>query len=484
MSVVNAAELIRWLCSMPRETEWLEFKVDRFDPESFGQYVSGLANAAILHEEQCGYLVFGVEDATRKLVGTDLRLKERKIGNQEFELWLAMHLEPRITFTFIQTEINGSHIELVCIHPSYTSPVTFKNVAYIRIGTSLTTLRKHPERERSIWTNTSRFSFEDEIAAANVSADEVFDIAYCEHLMKFLQINKTGTQVILEHLELEGLIINNRQGGYDVTNLLVVLAGRDMGKFPHLRDKAPRVVQYKGTSKIIGLNERTGKSGYGVAFESLLSYILAKTPHQENMKHGKRETEYMVPDVVFRELIANALIHQDFSSVGDGPLVDIFEDRVVVTNPGKPLISPDRFIDAPPKTRNEKLSAYMKRLKLCERRGSGVDRAIEAIERRVLWPPLFREVGNSTSVTIYLKEIFFKDLSFDDRLRACYQHTCLCHERGSSMTNASLRERLGLPSTQHPQVSALIKDSIEAGLIRPLEPGQPNRQSKYVPSWA
>jgi predicted HTH transcriptional regulator len=112
-------------------------------------------------------------------------------------------------------------------------------------------------------------------------------------------------------------------------------------------------------------------------------------------------------------------------------LIEIYKDRLRISNPGKPLISPDRFIDAPPKSRNEKLAAITKRLGYCEERGSGIDRAIEEIEKQTLRAPLFQEVELSTVVTVY-QDSEFKDMSKEERIRACYQHSCLRFERGAS----------------------------------------------------
>ena len=54
----------------------------------------------------------------------------------------------------------------------------------------------------------------------------------------------------------------------------------------------------------------------------------------------------MFPPLAIRELVANALIHQDFFVTGAGPMVEIFDDRIEVTNPGEPLVDTQRFLDA------------------------------------------------------------------------------------------------------------------------------------------
>ncbi len=133
----------------------------------------------------------------------------------------------------------------------------------------------------------------------------------------------------------------------------------------------------------------------------------------------------MYPELAVRELVANALIHQDFSLTGTGPMVEVFQDRVEITNPGTPLIDTLRFIDEPPRSRNETLAGIMRRLNICEERGSGIDKVIAEVEFFQLPAPDFQVTANHTRVTLYAPKKL-SEMSQEDRIRACYQHTCLC----------------------------------------------------------
>ena len=82
------------------------------------------------------------------------------------------------------------------------------------------------------------------------------------------------------------------------------------------------------------------------------------------------------PELAIRELVANALIHQDLSITGSGPMVEIFDDRIEITNPGVPLVETSRMLDSPPRSRNEGLASLMRRMGSCEERGSGVDKVV------------------------------------------------------------------------------------------------------------
>jgi len=114
-----------------------------------------------------------------------------------------------------------------------------------------------------------------------------------------------------------------------------------------------RVIVYEGNSRIKTQREQVGVKGYANGFEGLISFINGILPHNEVMGAALRETVPMYPEVAVRELVTNALIHQDLFATGAGPMVEIFADRMEVTNPGASLVSTDRFIDSPPKAKRQ-----------------------------------------------------------------------------------------------------------------------------------
>ena len=114
-------------------------------------------------------------------------------------------------------------------------------------------------------------------------------------------------------------------------------------------------------------------------------------------------------------------IHQDLSISGTGPVVEIFDNRIEITNAGIPLVNIDRIIDNPPKSRNEKLASLMRRLKMCEELGTGWDKIVIACEISQLPAPKIELFETSTRVTLY-SELPYTNMSPEDKLRACYLH--------------------------------------------------------------
>jgi predicted HTH transcriptional regulator len=202
----------------------------------------------------------------------------------------------------------------------------------------------------------------------------------------------------------------------------------------------------------------------------------------EEIEEALRVEQKMYPKVAIREFVANALIYQDFSIEGAGPMIEVFRSRLEVTNPGQALVETDRFIDHAPRSRNEILASLMRRMNICEERGSGVDRALNAIEVCQLPAPEFQSESQFTRITLFSCRDF-KDMSRLGRTRACYQHAVLRWLCRDFMTNATLRERLGIKDKNYPMVSKVIKDTLEMGLIKPSDPESKFTKKKYIPWW-
>lgn len=105
-SVEYLQSLVRELAKLPDETEWIEFKCNNKQPQMIGEYISALSNSAALCERPKAYLVWGVDDATHKIVGTEFQYRKMKKGNEELEAWLSRMLSPRINFRFFEVPMD------------------------------------------------------------------------------------------------------------------------------------------------------------------------------------------------------------------------------------------------------------------------------------------------------------------------------------------------------------------------------------------
>ncbi len=474
--------LVEHLRSLPRETEWVEFKHNTADPQDIGEYLSALANGAALRRQRCGYLLWGVKDDTHTLVGTTFRPRATKKGNEELENWLLHQLAPRIDFAIHEGTVNGHRIVLLEIQPASIQPVAFGGIEYIRVGTYKKKLKAYPEKERSLWALFSEKPFETCAAASSVSSEEVLnliDYASCFRMLGLpLPDNRSA---VLERLVLEKIIVPEGNDRYDITNVGAILFAMDLGQFARLARKAPRVVIYSGSNRTQAIKEQVGIRGYAIGIAGLISYVNDQLPQNEQIDQALRRQVRMYPEIAIRELIANALIHQDFTLSGTGPMIELFSDRMEITNPGLPLIDTLRFIDEPPRSRNEAIASLMRRMNICEERGSGIDKVIASVELFQLPAPDFRAATQHTIAVLYGPRAF-GEMDRQERVRACYQHACLMHVSGRQMTNASLRERLNIVKTNYPVASRIIRDAIDRDLIRPV--AGIGKEHGYVPFWA
>jgi predicted HTH transcriptional regulator len=186
--------------------------------------------------------------------------------------------------------------------------------------------------------------------------------------------------------------------------------------------------------------------------------------------------------IAIRELVANALIHQDMTVTGAGPIIEIYDDRVEITNPGTPVTDMlNKLFGAPPRSRNEMLATLMRRMAICEEQGSGLVKVITAVEEFRLPAAEFRAIDGSMRVVLSGPRAF-SDLDKAERVRLCYQHAALMHHNRKLMTNADLRERFEIKDQNAAQVSRVIKEALAQGLIRIADPERP--KAGYVPYWA
>jgi ATP-dependent DNA helicase RecG len=292
----------------------------------------------------------------------------------------------------------------------------------------------------------------------------------------------TDQQAVLARLIAEKLI-DKTADGYSIRRLGALLIAKNLEQFSDLSRKAPRIIVYSGTSKVGVRTDRTWSRGYAVGFQSLVEFVMSQLPQNEVIENALREKVKLLPDDAVRELIANALVHQDLTLTGMSPDIEIYADRVEISNPGEPVVPVERFIDGY-ESRNERLADFMRRMSICEERSSGIDRVVSAAEAYQLPAPYFRAGHSRTIVTVYGPRRF-EDLDREGRIRACYQHCALKWVMSERMTNQSLRERFGLAPGKQSVVSQIINATIEAGQIKADENvGESRRYARYLPSWA
>lgn len=313
-----------------------------------------------------------------------------------------------------------------------------------------------------------------------MSGQEVFSFLSAETYFDMMHLPlPQDTNGILDRFLSENLIVKD-EVGYGITELGAILFAKRLSDFDGLKRKMVRVIVYKGKNKIDTIREQSFDKGYAIGFKEMVAWINSQLPANEEIGLALRKDTRMYPEIAIRELSANMIIHQDFSEQGF-PMIEIYSDRISFSNPGQPLISVERFIDEY-QSRNDSLADIMRRIGICEEKGSGMDKAIFSIELYQL-PPIriqIQETRTETTIFAYRK---FANLDKSERVMACYQHACLRYVSNEKMNNQSLRGRLGIEDKNYPMASRIIKDALEAKMIKE-ENADGNKRHNYVPYWA
>lgn len=469
--MITLEALNRWLAT-PQENEHLEFKEAK---KSF-EYINLLRYCVAISNEKGGHLILGVSDKLpRKIVGTNAfsnisEIKSKILDKLHFrvEAHELSHPDGRVLIFEIPSRPIGQ-------------PHHLDGAYLMRSGEGLVPMT--PDQLKRIFSETTSSWFL-EPAKINVSSDEVVSLLDTQIYFDLLKAPYPTTRDgVLDRLTKDSLI-KCQNGSWIISNLAAILLAKRLDTFsPTLARKAPRVVIYKGIDKLLTQDETTGTKGYVVAFEGLLEFVHSAAPQNHFVEQVVREEIKMFPKQVLRELIANALVHQDFSETGTSVMIEMYTDRVEISNPGKPPISTDRFIDEN-LSRNELLAIIMRRLGICEEKGSGIDKVVKAAEIFQLPAPDFRVSELRTTVVLFAHQEF-SSMTKQDRIRACYQHCALLYVSNKRMSNQTLRERFKLPESSTATVSTVIANTKEAGLIK-SDDGETNssRYARYLPFWA
>ena len=323
----------------------------------------------------------------------------------------------------------------------------------------------------------------EEYSKTGLDAQQVIDLLDTQGFFELLKLPyPTDRGGVVERL-LHERLIDEVNGTYSIRRLGAAMLAKSLASFPDLERKGPRIVVYTGTSKLETKLDRTGTRGYAVGFQNLVRFVASQLPQNEVVQDALRREEKLVPEIVIRELLANAEIHQDFNISGTSLMIEIYSDRLEISNPGKPEVPVERFIDGY-RSRNERLASLMRRFGICEEKSSGIDKVVQAAEVYQLPAPDFLS-GLERTIAIIYGPKKFEEMGRDDRIRACYQHCALKFVMSERMTNQSLRERFSLPESKSTIASQVIAATIEVGLVKPDDKvGGSRKYARYLPFWA
>ena len=466
------------LSPIPQELNGIDWKCALSDKsEKLAQHLCAFSNT-----KNGGFIVFGInnDDASFvKLTKDEVEDITKILGNiaKNNSAW-SVQLEHDVI------DYKGNALLFIRIPEQTNKPIYLRGKdiyeAYIRSAGQ--SVKMSHEQVHGLIAQSHGLTFEDRVAKIVNSADDVLNLLdsrlFFEMLRKTMPTEKA---IIIKQLEDYGLIVS-KGDSYEILNLGAILFARELHDFDSLKGKEIIVRRYEGANNRVLNIDYVCKSGYAVGFEDLMNFISRNTSVERI--EVKRIQEPLYPVVAIRELLANMMVHQDFAIRGMILTVEIFSNRITFTNPGSSLNDVNRLIDLPPHSRNEKMAQLMFLLDMCERRGSGIDRATDAIGQMKL-PAYKAQSGDDfTRITMFPRKNV-KDMTREERIAACYQHACLLYEDGKSINNLSVRERFNINSKQSAMASRILTDTLDCGLIKMENPETSSkRYASYIPFYA
>lgn len=464
------AQIDLWITA-PSEHQRLEFKEakNQFDNAKLYKYCVALAN------EGGGILLMGVSDKPpRRVVGTQAFCDPVDMAEKLFtavgfrvDIEAVAHSGGRVLVFHIPSRPKGTAYHL--------------DGAYLmRSGEQLVPMSE--DRLRAILAE-GKPDWLEETSHADLAPGDV--IALLDTQAYFALTGRaypTTQQAVLEQLQTERLI-DKGSGGYSIRRMGAILLARKLTEFPDVSRKAARIVVYSMPSKLMTKLDQTWETGYAAGFGALVAFVMGQLPQNEVVEQAIRKQVKLMPEIVIRELVANAMIHQDFAVRGTSLMIEVYSNRVEISNPGEPIVPVERFIDGY-QSRNERLADLMRRMHICEEKSSGIDQVISAAEAYQLPAPEFLAGHKRTCVIIHGHQPF-RNMDREARIRACYQHCVLRYVMREIMTNQTLRKRFQLPENKSASISQVIAAAIEAGRIKAdEEAGTSRKLARYLPHWA
>ncbi len=374
--------LVDRLRALPAESEWLEFKRNYAEPQDIGEYLSALSNEACLRSQPRGYLVYGVDDDTHEVVGTQFDpYSATAKGNQDLLAWLGAYLQPNPGVDVHIVDHPAGRVVMLAVGPSRNRPTAFMGKAFCRTGNSKTAITNHPEKERALWTRGDDWSAELCPRATLADLDpEAIAKAREQFLIKHpAQASDLAGWDDLTFLNKARLL---RSG--EVTNTALLLLGRS--------EAATLLTPAVAKISWILKDAENGELDYEhlgppflLAGDRLLRRLRNLTVRAlpSGTLFPQELTQY--DPWVLREAIHNCIAHQDYRRHARVAVVE-FPDRVLVTNAGAFLPGSVNTVieqDAPQLLyRNPFLADAMVELNMIDTQGGGIKRMFETQRRR------------------------------------------------------------------------------------------------------
>ena len=471
---MDLVKKIKELTAYPNERNWFEFKENWYEPNGIGQYISSMSNAAALEGEEYAYFVWGVNDKTHEITGTQFDFY-RDVKNEPLEHYLARQVTPDNAFSFHEIELDGKRVVVLLIPAAAKTPTAFDGVRYLRIGSSKVNLSKYPERESQLFY-ILRVGLPTICNTESEYQDLTFDKLFVYYASKGITLNKRTFKRNL------GLLTET--GKYNLMAQLV----SDNSYIPI------RFAIFNGTTKASTMYsvKEFGNTCLLYSLDKVLEYgdVLNVPQADERGRKVERKEISLFNEEAFREAIINAFVHNQWI-MGNAPMITVFSDRIEILSRGTipPGQTIEGFFAGESVPVNPKLSDMFLQLHISERTGRGVPKITEVYGKETYE---FRE--NSIVVSIPFTRVQIEKITPDevemtpDEVKKTLDNglkkrknsvECILEFCITPKSVLEIAELLGLKEKK--SVRRHIKPLLEQGRLAMTLPDRPNsKNQKYI----
>lgn len=453
---MNIEKIVLDLCSYRDEQEWFEFKENWFNPEELGEYVSALSNAAAFHYQKYGFFIWGINDKTHDVVGTNFN-PYCDFSKEPYQNYLARNLYPSINFEFKEVEINQLKVVILIIPAAEEIPTSFKDKRYIRIGSSKSNIRKYPKREIQLFKILN-----GHIETITTQKAEYQNLTFNK---LFGYYGSRGIVLKQETFE-KNLNLRNSDGDY---NTLAQLLSDNS-------HKPLRVSIFDGDTKASNLLSvrEFGNTCLLYSLDNLLQYgdVLNLIQSDETNRLVERTEIALFDSNAFREAVVNAVLHNSWIS-GNEPMISVFHNRIEILSRGSiaPAQTIEGFFQGQSVPVNEKLSEIFLQLHISEKSGRGVpiitnaygEEAISFRENAIVVTIPFNRINNNENKVNVIEKVKTPETSISfnkyPELSPRRQTILLEIQQNPHITKLELSKLLGIGATTVDNNIAFLREN-------------------------
>lgn len=338
-----------------------------------------------LSEEVCGFansfggfVLIGVND-DNQIVGAEINNSKRSAIQDSIG-----EISPKPLYELYAVDVDGKTVWVIEVPSSKNKPHFVAGATYIREGATCQKLTS-AEEIRALFQQTNKVYF-DAMPVPKINLyDELDATNFNEFKMESGISNAIGDEQILENLQVydeDGFV---KRGG-------VLFFAKEPER--HFFQAVIRCVLFKGNDKIYILDDKTFGGPLPQQYKKAMEWLKGKLQVAYDIKgEGPRNEIWEVPLSVFKEAIINALSHRDYYEQGATITIEMFDDRIEISNPGELLPSVAQNFGHKSISRNPLIFGLFNRMHFVEHIGSGIPRMIKDMTDAHLPEPKFDTNG-------------------------------------------------------------------------------------------